>query len=69
MTQINHLAHIMPGWNGRESIVAYIIRTRREQRLANAARLERRRLILTIANLALWPAVAYLAIRLVETLG
>lgn len=45
---------IMPGWNGNESIVGYIIRNRNEQRERKAKRAR----LIRLACITLWPCAA-----------
>jgi hypothetical protein len=57
---------VMPGWNGNESIVAYVIRQRREREAKATARRARIRRWLIVGNLITWPLAGLVAIKCVE---
>jgi hypothetical protein len=60
------IEHAMPGWNGNESIVGYIIRKRDAEREARAIRIARRNRILLLINLTGWPLAALATVALTQ---
>jgi len=59
---------VMPGWNGEESMMGYVIRTRREREARAKARRDRIRNVLIVANLVVWPVAGLVAVALVQSL-
>jgi hypothetical protein len=47
------IEEVMPGWNGRESIIAYSIRMRKERAIAARLRIVRRIQVLALIGLPL----------------
>lgn len=57
------ISDVMPGWNGRESIVGYIIRQKREERIRVA---QQRKARIILCNVVLWPLAALATVVLVS---
>lgn len=57
------ISDVMPGWNGRESIVAYIIRQKCEERIRVA---QERKARIILCNVVLWPLAALATVVLVS---
>lgn len=66
ITRPSAFEEAMPGWNGEESIMAYVIRTRKQREAAAAAKAKRVREWLMFANLIVWPLAGLAAVAFVE---